>query len=198
MSPETVSRCREPFFSTKANRGGTGLGLATVNDVVSAAAGTLDVSSTLGVGTTITARFPRMRSFGGTPAQATSDSRLRALLVDDDEQVRRLLGLMLEGFGLDVTEAGSADEAVGCLEAGGYDVVVTDVVMPGRNGVDLVREIDARWPGTATVLVTGYAEASVLREAPAHTSVVMKPLMPDDLRKAVAEARTRTRQGSKR
>ena len=142
MDAETLERCREPFFTTKGKRG-IGLGLGTVSTIVERSGGRLDIASEPGRGTTISAFFPVAR--GAAPEvelAAPLPHRARVLLVDDDVAVRGFAYKALNDAGYDVTSVDDAEEALKVASAnGGYDLIVSDVVLPGMNGLDLVRSV---------------------------------------------------------
>ncbi len=189
MTPETLARCCEPFFTTKEHGRGTGLGLATVSTVVSRSGGTVDVVSAPGEGTTVTARFPLVEVEVEPRELEAPVSLGSALVVDDDDDVRRLTATMLSQRGWHVTTAADGHEALEHVDSGGtFDLLVTDVVMPGINGVELARLVSERQPGIATVLVTGFAGSDVLEHVTPDMTVVMKPFTPSELHGAATSA----------
>ncbi len=154
MDRPTLDRAIEPFFSTKGIGQGTGLGLSMVHGLASQLGGALTISSRPGVGTCVELWLP----VAGEEAALSEESREpeatagagEVLLVDDEALVRASTAHMLSELGFTVTEAGSAEEAVGIL-TGGFrpDLLVTDHLMPGKSGTDLVREAQDDLAGNA-------------------------------------------------
>lgn len=165
MDAATLARAVEPFFSTKGVGKGTGLGLSMVHGLASQLGGALDIQSVPGQGTRVALFLPVSGSASPVaaagPACAGPAKRSgRVLLVDDEELVRHSTADMLGDLGYAVIEAGSAEEAVRLVEADtAFDLLVTDHLMPGMSGTDLARLVQARRPGVAILLVSGYAEA---------------------------------------
>jgi signal transduction histidine kinase/CheY-like chemotaxis protein len=165
MDAATLARAVEPFFSTKGVGKGTGLGLSMVHGLASQLGGALDIQSVPGQGTRVALFLPVSGSAppvaAAGPACAGPTKRSgRVLLVDDEELVRHSTADMLGDLGYAVIEAASAEEAVRLVEADtAFDLLVTDHLMPGMSGTDLARLVQARRPGVAILLVSGYAEA---------------------------------------
>jgi PAS domain S-box-containing protein len=164
MDAATLRRAAEPFFSTKGIGKGTGLGLSMVHGLTAQLGGGLTIESTPGEGTTVTLWLP----ISAAPIEDQEQSLDRtekpfvrglALLVDDEELVRMSTADMLNDFGFEVIEAGSAEEALRLMEAGTVpDLLVTDHLMPGMNGADLAREARSLFPALPVLVVSGYAE----------------------------------------
>jgi nitrogen-specific signal transduction histidine kinase/ActR/RegA family two-component response regulator len=176
MPGETLSRAFEPFFTTKEIGRGSGLGLAQVYGFVGQSNGRASITSEPGKGTTVTLVFPRsdnaltpVEAHRAAPAvpvgrhgEILSRSRGQVLLVEDDLTVAALTKQMLEGAGVTVVHVKSARDALRELAGNrGIDVVFSDVMMPGgMNGVELAREVRARWRELPVILTTGYIEAA--------------------------------------
>ena len=185
MDAATRQRIFEPFFTTKGQSKGTGLGLAMVYGIVSQSGGHIDVESNLGVGTVFRVYVPRSQASSGsevrTPAlEAVPRGSETILVVDDEPLVRDSLGRMLNRLGYTVMLAADGDEAL--RVAGGQvdqiALVITDVLMPGMNGLELARELDRLSPGFKVLFVSGYtdgvlAERGILRE---RVEFLQKPL----------------------
>ena len=176
MDQATRDRAIEPFFSTKGIGQGTGLGLSMVHGLAAQLGGGLLIESTPGEGTTIELWLP----MSGQPIGSEDDpveapparpGRGAALLVDDEELVRMSTADMLIDLGFEVTEAGSAEEALHLIHAGAApDVLVTDHLMPGMNGVELARAVRTLMPALPVLIVSGYAEVEgVARDLPRLT-----------------------------
>ena len=164
MDQVTVSRMFEPFFTTKEVGKGTGLGLATVYGIVKQCGGHIWVYSEPGRGTTLKIYFPSADAKLGleTAAEAEADpspgNGATVLLVEDDELMSRLTRQMLEEHGYEVLEARDAKTAMEFAEAAGdrIRVVLTDVVLRGMSGPEMVRQLIAKRPNLAVVYMSGY------------------------------------------
>jgi len=163
MDPKTVERIFEPFFSTKGVGRGTGLGLATVYGIVSASAGFIAVESAVGHGTAFKVFLPQIDVLPVSAAEGSAavvGGTEVVLLVEDDASVRTLTARLLTGLGYAVLSADGAEQAIDIVSrrSGGIDLVLTDVVMPGMNGRELVDSLKSRLPATRVVFVSGYAD----------------------------------------
>ena len=187
IAPDILPRIFEPFFTTRRAQGGSGLGLSTVLGIVRQSGGFLEVDSTPGGGTRILLYLPRHRGEAATQAPAASASpplvapragagRI-ALVAEDEDLVRQTLARALTRAGWQVLAAETGEAALGLVRAtesrseSQPAVVVADVVMPGMDGLALVRELRRLWPGLPAVLVSGYADQA-LREALASTDIL--------------------------
>jgi signal transduction histidine kinase len=167
MDAETLARATEPFFTTKPLGQGTGLGLAMARSFAEGSGGRLSIASEPGRGTRITLWLPvaGAAEAGGPAPEAEGQARPRSpdlpchvLLVDDDEVVRQILARELTEEGCRVTQAADGAAALALLEgADGIDILVSDLAMPGLDGVALIREVQRRRPDLPSVLITGYA-----------------------------------------
>jgi len=192
MDETTAARCFEPFFSTKTGERGTGLGLATVQSVVTAVGGEVTLTSEVGAGASFVVRLPgtaERPAVVDDPVAAT-DTRgsERILLVEDEPGLRRLAVEMLRGAGYDVTAAAdgrAALDIVACSDAP-PDLVVTDVVMPRLGGVGLATELRRDHPDLPVLFMTGYADET--SRAGLHgAQVLIKPFMMGDLAECVRQ-----------
>jgi PAS domain S-box-containing protein len=166
MDPETLARVFEPFFTTKAAGRGTGLGLATVYGIMRQHRGTVSAQSEPGRGSSFTAVFPAAADGAIAPAPAApveapehTPRSGTVLVVEDQEQARPLVCEMLRRSGYTVLEAahGEAALAASRSHAGGIDLLLTDVIMPGMNGKELHRRIREERPGIRVLYMSGYA-----------------------------------------
>jgi CheY-like chemotaxis protein len=165
MSPATLARAGEPFFTTKPVGRGTGLGLAMARSFAEGSGGRMTIESEPGRGARIALWLPALALAEAVPGQpaATEDiaipaCRARVLLVDDDAVVREVLATQLADAGYKVTEAVDGSTALGLLREGmACDLLVSDLAMAGIDGVTLIREARMRRPGLPAILVTGYA-----------------------------------------
>jgi two-component system, cell cycle sensor histidine kinase and response regulator CckA len=168
MDEETLSRVFEPFFTTKEPGKGTGLGLATVYGIVEQSGGSVEVYSELGRGTCFKVYLPRVDEDAAStePAkQVDAHGDETILLVEDDPAVRALVHTTLGRRGYRVLDADGPDRAFRlCCEHGeAIDLVLSDVVMPGMSGVDLVARAAAVQPRVRALLMSGYPDEAVVR-----------------------------------
>ncbi|GGB40188.1 hypothetical protein GCM10011380_32050 [Sphingomonas metalli] len=165
MDEATRQRAIEPFFSTKGIGKGTGLGLSMVHGLAAQLGGALTIASELGKGTSIELWLPvSTGTVAADPELAERETTHKgngvALLVDDEDLVRMSTAHMLGDLGYKVVEARSAEEALQMLRDGFEpDVVVTDHLMPGLTGAELVHILHDEHPALRTLIVSGYAEA---------------------------------------
>ena len=188
MPPEVLARIFEPYFSTKTTDRGTGLGLSTVYGIVSQSDGHVRVESTPGQGTVFRVYLPRTQSLEeprNAPASTASGPTRRALLVEDEPVLREVVRRTLERSGVEVVAStGRGDDAVSLAEddALEFDLVISDVVLPGLSGLDVVRRISELRPGCRMLLMSGYADTETM-SAIAENGIpfLPKPFKPDDL-----------------
>ena len=192
MPPSVLARAMEPFFTTKPQGKGTGLGLAMVHGFAHQSGGGVRIVSAEGEGTTVEIWLPRAID-APLLLQPIADRRVdpnlhgdaTILVVDDDEQVRLVTVMMLRHMGYDVLEASTAENAlIQTLAAPRLDLLVTDVVMPGVHGPGLVERIHADLPSLPVLFITGYADRHDLS---GHL-VLTKPFSPADLGERVLAA----------
>jgi two-component system cell cycle sensor histidine kinase/response regulator CckA len=164
---EMLPRIFEPFFTTRAAQGGTGLGLATVHGIVRQSGGALQIESRPGM-TRFRIHLPRHEggadevAASAPPAMPGKGMGRHVLLVDDEAPLRRLAAVALERAGHQVTQAEDGDSALELIEAGlEPGAMVSDIAMPGLDGVALARAARRHRPGLPVVLMSGYAEAAL-------------------------------------
>jgi PAS domain S-box-containing protein len=200
MSPEVRSRIFEPFFTTKPIGSGTGLGLAMVLSMVQQAGGQVRVRSAPGAGTTITLYLPAVSGTAKRETVRPQASALRGsgriLVVDDEEGVRTVLQRLLRRIGYEVDAVADVDTALALLRVVPlrFDLVLSDILMPDKTGLDLVQEIVASSLPVAIVLMTGFADNATVREATEthRLPVLRKPFEVDQLAVIVEDALART------
>lgn len=174
MPPAVQERLFEPFFTTKPPGRGTGLGLATSYAIVQEAKGRIDVASTVGRGSRFTVTLPISERAAGATARPASPARgltaARAgevvLLAEDEPAIRAALSRVLNGSGYRVLEAADGGEALRLAqhEPGPIHILLTDVMMPGVGGKELVRRLLAIRPDTRIVMMSGYTDDTDLRQ----------------------------------
>ncbi len=198
MSPETRERIFDPFFTTKPVGQGTGLGLSMVFGTIKQHGGYIGARSAVGEGTTMELYWPAVADRGRARAADHAGSgraRLpgngRVVLVADDEPlVRALTVRTLEEEGYTVRDAEDGTAALELIEQGPVpDVVVTDVIMPRRNGRQLHDAVVARWPDLPVLFISGHAgdEAVVQKLVPRGAPFLQKPFSAEALARAVTE-----------
>jgi signal transduction histidine kinase len=196
MSPEVQAKAFEPFFTTKDRGRGTGLGLATVWSIVSRSGGALWLDSTEGSGTTVTVLLPAVEAvLAGAASEeepgAVDGGIETVLVVEDEEAVRRLTCRILSDHGYRVLSASDGPEAldVAALHPGPVDLLLTDVVLPSMNGIDLAARMAAVRPGIRSLAISGYVAREVLEEGlPEGLTMLPKPFKRDALLARVREA----------
>lgn len=165
IRPEHLERIFEPFFTTKNVGQGTGLGLSQVFGFAKQSGGEVRVSTELGQGSTFTLYLPRVTAqplepdVPLEPALLTDGQGGRVLVVEDNIEVGTFATQALEELGYQATWAVNAEQALKCLTdaAEDFDVVFSDVMMPGMNGLELAKEIQQLWPALPIVLTSGYS-----------------------------------------
>ena len=164
IAPEALPRIFEPYFTTREPGVGTGLGLSACQGIATRAGGVIDAVSELGQGATLRVYLP-LTEPAVDPVTDRSELRLleggteTVLLVDDEPMLRRVFARALRDRGYDVEAAESAEQALERLEARRFDLVVSDIVMPGMGGLALAAQVSARWPETAILLMSGNIDA---------------------------------------
>jgi CheY-like chemotaxis protein len=197
IADEIRHRIFEPFFSTKPKDRGVGLGLAMVHGIVSGCGGHVAVESRVGQGATFTVLLPRSAEVAAVVAPAPSSAAAggqgrHVLLVDDELGVRTIVRRMLARAGYVVTEASCGQDALALVAADSLqvDLLVTDLVMPGLHGHDLITRIRERCGPVPVVCITGFAGekgGDALRDA-GVSAIVTKPFSSEVLLRAVAAA----------
>ena len=168
MTAETKSRLFEPFYTTKGQGRGTGLGLAVVDGIVKQSGGRIDVYSEPRVGTTFQIYLPATQEPDAATAQPDrrpTQGSETVLLVEDEPAVREMTQAALQRHGYTVLPAASGAEALRIARAnqGAINVVLTDVVMPGMSGPQLVEQLREEQPRLAALFMSGYTSDAVLR-----------------------------------
>ncbi|MEE2566891.1 ATP-binding protein [Hyphobacterium marinum] len=191
MSAETRDKIFEPFFTTKAAGQGTGLGLATVYGIVKQSGGFLFVDSEPGKGSTFRIFLPAYEPTEVEKTEAAEEKaakavepepadlagRGRILLVEDEDAVRAIAAKTLTKRGYEVIEACDGEEALDIIieQEGGFDLLISDVVMPGLDGPGLLEKARDRLGSTRVVFISGYAEEQFSKTLSAETDVSFLP-----------------------
>ena len=189
IPPEVMARMFEPFFTTKESGKGTGLGLSLVHAIISQAGGKVEVETAIGQGTTFKIRFPlhwgeAMDTDSAGAERESPRGRETILVVEDEEPLRSLIRRLLERGGYRVLEAADGDEAVTLARTGQVliDLLLTDVMLPHRNGVDVAEAVRAAYPNVRILFMSGYGE-----NTPAGSARLEKPFGPLKLATSVRE-----------
>jgi CheY-like chemotaxis protein len=188
MSPDVRERAFEPFFTTKPVGGGPGLGLSQVHGFVEQSGGRVELESEAGRGTTLIMMLPAAQSAPATPEAARpAPAGTRVLLVEDSDTVAAFAEAMLTGMGMSVRRAANADEALDALAAGDeFDILFSDIVMPGMSGIELAEHVHAERPALPILLATAYSEAAA-REG-TRFPILPKPYRRDALAEMMGRA----------
>ena len=195
MPEEVQAKAFEPFFTTKKVGEGTGLGLSTVYGIIKQTGGFIFIDSVVGRGTTFQLLFPRQSERAAAPTKTAAPTLEdlsgsgRILLVEDEAPVRTFARRALTLRGYEVVEAAEAESALEIIMAPGeaFDLIVSDVVMPGRDGPSWVREAREAFPDVAVLFTSGYSE-DVFRvglEEFGNCSFLPKPFTLESLAAAV-------------
>ena len=199
MEEAVKRRIFEPFFTTKGAGRGTGLGLSIVHGIVAQHGGVIEVESQVGAGTTFRILLPAAGALareaaGQAREPAESPGRGTVLLVEDDPQVNRVLALTLEGAGYSVVSADNGRSGLEALRGAKapIDLLLSDVIMPEMNGVELLEEARRTRPGLPAILMSGYTADALERHGlPRDVELLPKPVTPHAIRAKVAEVLAR-------
>ena len=194
MDEDTLARVFEPFFSTKGQGKGTGLGLATVYGIVKQSGGYITVESRPGEGSTFRIYLPRSEAAvvdrpADVPATHTRGMGETILLVEDEETVRQLLRTTLTEGGYSLLEADDGEEALALLRRDDRPIhlLITDVIMPRMGGKELSDRLAADRPDLKVLFVSGYVDNEILREQRFERgeAYLQKPFTPETLLRTV-------------
>lgn len=193
MDPQTLERATEPFFTTKGVGKGTGLGLSMVHGLAEQSGGRLVLRSEAGKGTRAETWLP-VAPTGETPERAplpmeepSRNGQLRVMLVDDDPLILATTAAVLEDIGHLTYEMASANEALAALLGGAeVDLLITDQMMPGVTGDQLIAQVRAQWPKLPAILASGYTENP--QGLPDKVLRLSKPYGRSELMRAIDQA----------
>jgi two-component system cell cycle sensor histidine kinase/response regulator CckA len=201
MDEATVRRVFEPFFTTKELGRGTGLGLSTVYGIVKQSGGHIWVYSEVGHGTVFKIYFPleegaaAKRAAESGPATSRTQGSETVLLVDDEETLRIPVRRFLEKRGYTILEAGSGADALQvCGEhEGPIDLVITDMMMPGMHGRELMEHVMHVRPAAKVLFTSGYADDQMIKRGllDADMAFIQKPFNLGELEAKIRDVLTR-------
>ena len=197
MDEKTRRRCLEPFYSTKIQRGGSGLGLAMVYGMMQRHEGTIDVDSSPGKGTSVRLTFPFRKAAGpdksGETTHTTQERPLNILCIDDEPHVLQLLTDCLAPFGHAITTASTGERGLELFRTAKsknhpYEAIITDLGMPGLDGRQVAKAIKAESSSTPIIMLTGWGatmkednekspEVDVLIEKPPNIQRLQETLL---------------------
>ena len=190
MDSATLSHMFEPFFTTKAVGKGTGLGLAMVHGIVRQSGGHVMVYSEVGRGTTFKIYLPRYEGDGAPAAKSAPAPGARGgtetiLVVEDEWSLRVMIGEILAGNGYTVAEASTPEEAVSAARAqpGPIDLIITDVVLPGKSGREVADEVRTLRPEARVLFMSGYTDDAIGHQGVLEPgfNFLQKPFMTEQL-----------------
>ncbi|HVL55025.1 MAG TPA: ATP-binding protein, partial [Burkholderiaceae bacterium] len=200
IDPALLPKVFDPFFTTKESSRGSGLGLSQVYGFSQQSGGTVAIRSAPGRGTIVSLRLPATDKPAAEAVriEGTALARRRVLYVEDNAEVAAATRDVLSTFGYEVTLAFSADEAQSRIANDRFDIVLSDVAMPGEtNGLQLAELLRANDPSLPVVLVSGYT-AEAERALRAGFDVLQKPCLPDELAATLERVVTLARMGTSR
>jgi two-component system NtrC family sensor kinase len=191
IPPAIRDRIFEPFFTTKPVDKGSGLGLSQVYGFVQQSNGKIDLASEHGVGTTVRISLPLCKDAVAADPSTTTDrlifSSPSVLLVEDNADVAVVAADYLDQLKCKVVHASSAEEALKLLAEQGFDLVLSDIVMPGMSGLEMARRIRERHPDIPIILASGYSDKAELAVSDGF-SLIRKPYAPQALVRAINQA----------
>jgi PAS domain S-box-containing protein len=192
MPPEVMERIFEPYFTTKGIGRGTGLGLALVHGIVKNCGGGIDVMSEPGKGTAFQLFFPMVKNAEALEPETVAPlpkGKERIMMVDDEPDIVTAAEIFLTQLGYEVAPFTNSLEALKSFEASPdkFDLVITDLTMPGLTGVELAKEILPLRPQIPIIICTGYGESITLEKAKALgiRELILKPIIPSDLAESI-------------
>jgi len=195
MEEAVADRIFDPFFSTKPRDSGTGLGLATVHGIVKQALGWIELETAPGQGSSFRIYLPVAEEPAGQvisledphPGAAVPDRGIRVLVVEDDEAVSRVVQRILARGGYEVSCAHSAPDALHLIDGQPFELLLTDVVLPGSSGPELARTLAARGSTMPIAFMSGYPDQVLHRhDLPEGSPMLEKPFTARDLLEVVS------------
>ncbi len=200
MSDEVIGKIFDPFFTTKEVGRGTGLGLAVVHGVVTGAGGFIHVDSQLGLGTTFHLCFPAAPNGSPTASPSKEPEYTRGqetiLLVEDDRAVRAVTSATLTQLGYRVIDAGNSEQALKEFrrDPQKFDLLLTDVVMPGQSGRELAEAVRTIRPDLPVLFMSGHTDDAVVQHGirSSADAFIQKPFHPQSLGQKLRELLSRS------
>ncbi len=189
MDKEAARCCFEPFFTTKPESH-SGMGLATAQGIIGSHGGKIDVTSEDGKGTMVTIRLPLRDDLPDAADTSVEIDPISILLVDDEPNVLKIIAQFLTSLGHTVTTASGGQEALEIFGREHFDLVITDMAMPGMSGDMVAFAVKAKKPGTPVVMLTGFGDLQKAQgEKPEGVDIILsKPASTEALQAAIAKA----------
>jgi PAS domain S-box-containing protein len=205
MDAATAAQIFEPFFTTKEPGKGTGLGLATVYGIIKQSGGHIAVYSEPRIGTTFKIYFPRAEGVEERapegPQEPPPRGRETVLLLEDAEALQMIVREILEDAGYTVIDGKTTEDALAraAEHRGAIDIVLTDVIMPGASGPEVVARIKTEWPEIRVLFMSGYADPAIGRRGTLepNTNFIQKPFTAEALQRKLREVLDRARDPGK-
>jgi CheY-like chemotaxis protein len=195
MTPEVRARLFEPFFTTKESGKGTGLGLATIHGIVARTGGSVGVYTEVGRGTSVKVYLPRAEAAEMAAEPPPRVARPQAgtqtvLVVEDEKGLRELTKRLLERQGYTVLLAANADDALQLFDRNAsIDLILTDVVLPGASGPELISKLAGRGPAPKVIYMSGYTEDAIVQHGVLKAGIAFlhKPFTSETLGRKIRE-----------
>lgn len=202
MPEDVLRRATEPFFTTKERGHGTGLGLSMVAGFVKQSGGTLDIKSAEGKGTTIEMFLPLVLASKAADIElpindpaiapsptASTNTKRKILIVDDEPDLADLVRAWSKDQGHTAVIANSADDALTLLAVRAFDVMFTDIMMPGQvDGIALAEKASAMYPTMKIHLMSGYSKETASKRSDLLWPLLVKPFRREDFIEALENA----------
>ena len=193
MTPIVLKRAIEPFFTTKERGHGTGLGLSMVAGFVKQSGGTMGIKSSPSEGTAIEILLP-VAPYSNQQAQATSPSThshktdsKTILIVDDEKALAKLIQTWAKSEGHTAVVTNSSDDALTLLKVRFFDILLTDIMMPGQmNGITLAEKASIIHPEMSIILMSGYSKETATRQSDIQWPLIVKPFRRKDFYEAIS------------
>jgi CheY-like chemotaxis protein len=191
IAPELRQQIFDSFFTTKPAGQGSGLGLAICQNIANIHGGRIELDSAEGIGTTFRVLLPLDEDTSAaphTPAPPTAVAACRVLVVDDEAAVRDVLARILRRAGHEVTVAASGEQALELFVPGQYDLLFTDLGMPGMGGAALLSQLRTRDSRLIAVVITGWSQQEYSEDTlPGAAAVIAKPFTSTQITELIGE-----------